>query len=288
MPSGFELLEERLKEDRPKVENRPKFERLIFKEALNLGYNKKRVSVLPIRDAIKLCADVVASRMKWFDVDGDPNFIKKFGKFLPIDRYFELGLGDCDKYADAFIEVLELMKRDNPRLKNIYTSNSELGGLKGEHDWNGLVFVTKKGLILSHIDVSRYDGLDVLQCKRGEHLSESDFGILARFYYWFQAYEKSYELHEKAIKDIADTEARNLRTMLFIAYQMSDKARLDKVKKRYFELGAKKDLDDFYYYSYKLEKELGNHDEADRARKELNERFPDSFWTEKVLEIEKR
>jgi len=157
---------------KPKISNAETLKKLIFAEASKLDYDIKRISALSAKDAIMLSVEIVASRMKYHLVDSDHDFIVKHGSHLPIDEYFELGLGDCDKYSGALMAVFELIKKNNSNLENVYVTR-DLGGLSIPHSWNNITLLTKDKVILTHIDPTFYDNGGELEAKRVTHIPEN-------------------------------------------------------------------------------------------------------------------
>lgn len=173
--------------NRPRIKDWNKFEKLVNETALQIGYELKKIESMKAKRAIKAVVEIVSHRLTPFLVDDDAEFVKKYGKELPIERYFELGMGDCDKYRDSVIGVFSLFKQQNPNLRNVYVSNSRLGGRVIPHAWNSIVVLEKDKIKLSHIDVCRYD--------EGLGLEATDYHIDRKnfkkpFFEWMDVYKK--------------------------------------------------------------------------------------------------
>jgi hypothetical protein len=143
----------------PKIKNPKRFRKQVLQEAKKLGKSLEDISTMSPKDSIKLAVDIVSQKMTWTDVDPHLGaFAIKHGIGLPHDKYFELGQGDCDKYARITQAIHEIFKKENQALKNIYlTSGSELGGRDIKHEWNSILVLTKDGILISHIDPVFYD-----------------------------------------------------------------------------------------------------------------------------------
>lgn len=171
--------------NQPTVSDEHKLEEMIFDEANKLGYTKDKITKLPAKSLIQLCADIIASRFKYHLVDNDRDFIAEHGSFLHLEKYFELGLGDCDKYSDAFTFTFRTMKKINPNLTNVYASSCALtdwGGNILPHQWNAIITVTTDKIIISHIDPTFYDAGNKLEAEIGYHVPEDKLEFLDRFY----------------------------------------------------------------------------------------------------------
>lgn len=279
------------------IKNRNQFDELIFEEAEKLGYDKGKIKALNPKEAVQLSLDILAKKMTYFEVDKDESFIKEHGKYLPIDEYFSLGKGDCDKYASIFAEIFNLVKSLNPKLKNVYVSNNPLGRKIIIHDWNILAFLEKREAIVTHIDPTQYDNNGKLEAEIGYHFPTNDLEFKARFFSDLWDWDKAYELYFKRLGEISDDndnrgKANILREMAYIASQTSDKSKIGYVWQVYngFEdkdaPAVKKLLENMLYYSYIIEKETGNANLSDMYRYRLTTNFPDSYWTEKLKERE--
>jgi len=263
----------------PRMSSPKTLEKLALAEASKLGHDLEGISTLSAKDAIMLGVEIVASRMEYAYVDEDEDFIAKHGKVLPIDKYFELGKGDCDKYSAALISVFRLIKKHNPNLRNVYMAR-DLGGIDPGHSWNNIIFLTKDGIILTHIDPTWYDGGDDLEAKRGVHIPEKDKELFAQFYSKVGNYQKSYDFYSQILNETENTseKARFLLRMAYVADQLSDKPKMDNVREQYLGLGAQEGLDKILYHSWQVEKEAGNDDEAEKFKQDLIDKCPDSFW----------
>ena len=174
----------------PKIENPTRFEQEIWQEAHELGYTFDKFKNASVKEAIGASVEIVVSRLTYFLVDDeDKEFIKKHGAFRSLDYYFHWKSGDCDKYRDATIGVFNIIKKLNPDLKNVYLSQSSLGGNNFRpHAWVAIVIPQNDCLVLSHIDPTFYDN--------GNSLEATDFHIcfeynifIAYFYHALHGYK---------------------------------------------------------------------------------------------------
>ncbi len=150
----------------PRIENKEGFRDSVFAEAEKLGYNEEKIKNLSAKESIDLSANILANRYKSFLVDDDTSFTNKYGTNLPNDRYFNLGLGDCDKYSHSFIGVFNIFREINKNLSNIYVT--EASGKENEldktgHSWDLLMLFTKNSMFLSEIDPTFYDNVRNLE-----------------------------------------------------------------------------------------------------------------------------
>lgn len=274
--------------EQPNVENWQLLENIMFGEASKLGYDMEDIGQLSAKEAIDLSVKIVCKRLKYFDVDWDEKFIKKYGAHLPIERYLEIGKGDCDKYADAFLAIFNMMKRINPHLKNVYASDGSLGGNILMHKWNSLVFLEEDKIFLTHIDLTAYDNKGSLEGKIDIHVPEDKDLLLAQVYMEIADFSHSYDFYGRVLDKCGTVEckAETLDSMIFLAYMMEDREKADFVRKEFLQLGPEELLcgalgryyENILYYSYKTEKKKGDPELAEKLREELLKRFPNSHW----------
>lgn len=293
-PHYLSGLEKRLEMTKPILEDEKGMEDLVLEEALKLGYDHRHISQLSTRDAIMLCANIVAGRMEWFGVDGDKEFINKYGTGLPMDRYFALGFGDCDKYSGIFTATFNILKRHNPNLKNVYVSDESFGGYFGAfktmpHTWNSLVFLTREGTILTNIDVQGFDETGNLGATREDHLPQNNYDMLLDFYYEVGDVERIYTVYRDFLErtTLPSKKVMALNRMGYLAYrcESSDQDKIEETRRLALESGFGLS-DKLLYYSCQIDLRNGNIERAERFRKELFERFPDSFHADLLKNIE--
>ncbi|MCK5322382.1 MAG: hypothetical protein KAJ47_03900 [Candidatus Aenigmarchaeota archaeon] len=150
-----------ISENRPHIEDIDRFSSKVFETANKLGYSKKDIKNMNPKEAIELSQKIVCENIKYYFVDDDKEFKKCFEeeipKFkwgyrtLPHDRYFEIGLGDCDKYSALNTAVFDLLKKENRHLKNVYVFE-EIGGTKERHSWNSVLYLKENKAYISHIN----------------------------------------------------------------------------------------------------------------------------------------
>ncbi len=294
MPKPFKSLNKRIK--LPKVTNQKKLEKIVFENAEKLSYDKTKIANLSIKDALNLCLNIVSETFEYFDVDNDEEFIKKYGEFLPIEEYMEIGNGDCNKYSDAFIATFRIIKKQNKNLNNVYVTYGDLGGMTKPHAWNSLLYFTENQIIITHIDPTRYDNHGSLEAKKGYHIPWDYLEFRARFFSKLKLYDKSYEYYEKLYSQplYIIRRAQTLSKMAFVSSQLDDKQKMDKVRKRFSHLFTKEMTkeeldnlssyhDNILYYSYKIEESKKNYKKAEQYKKELIELFPKSYWTRQFM-----
>lgn len=264
------------------VKDLSSFEKLIWKEAKKLKHDKKSAAALPAKEAIVLAADIVANRYTYFSVDTDKEFLKKHGAFLPIDTYFNIGKGDCDKYADSFVFVFKAIKKVNPNLKNIYVFYRGFGGFSQAHAWNSLIFLREDSMTLSHIDPTAYDDdTKKLEGEKGYHVPKSRLEMLAKVYSAMGNFKTSKNYYEKYLNGLKSTEkkAKALADIAYLGHQLKDKEIIKSARERFMKLGTEKYMPSILYYSHQIEKCCGDKVETTKYKKELLKKFPDSFWS---------
>ncbi len=272
--------------EHPKIKDKEKLEGLVFEEARKLGYTKESISKLSIKDAILLSVEVVASRINYYDVDHDKKFIKEHGAFLPIDVYFELGKGDCDKYASAVIAVFDVFKDLNKNLKNVYITNSGIGHIPQPHDWNAIIILYENKIVVSHIDPTFYDNGGKLEGEKGFHIPENNLEFLARFYSDILDF-KAGSIYYSKLLDVAEgkqSKAEILADLAYLYFQLKEPQKVEEVRNEFLKLNVKYEMDEILYYSYEAEKHYGDTKKAEEFKRQLVKLFPDSYWTRLVLE----
>ncbi len=279
--------------DKPKIKDSILFEQDFWEEASKFGYNPDTLKNISPKEAIMAAVEIVVSRFTFCYIDEDQDFISKYGKNQPIEVYFHLKLGDCDKYRDATIAAFSIIKKLNPSLENIYLVSERLGGNFQPHAWVAILIPQEDHLILSHIDPTFYDA--------GGHLEADTFHIcldnnifLVYFYKELIGYENlsfSYQILEEALWKIKNKHQRGkiLEEMASLASSISiyrPRTALNKVllvAKEYERVGYTENLDRILYCVYRACLRAGNEFEAEKYRQRLLNEFPESLWTALTL-----
>ena len=270
-----------------RMRDKSKLRRIALEQASVLGYDIEKIKKLSIRDSIMLCADIVAGRLEYHEVDEkDGDFVTKHGFNLPIEEYLEIGLGECNKYAAAMVRIFNLLKETNPSLVNVHIGYKEWGGNWNwtKHDWNSIVFLTNDEITFTNIDPTLYDVYGELEGKHGKHVSSNNLERLAFFYRGINHFDKSFEVFEELLYETDDIrkKAGIFSHLAFNACQARDSQKMESVRERFSELGTERQLDDILYWSFVLENYQGNDKEADKYKQELFEKFPNCYWMECV------
>lgn len=159
----------------PEIKDKEKFSHLVLEEAEKLKYSQEKIKTLSPKSAIKLAVDITSRRISYFDVDRDKDFIVKHGEHLSSDKYFEIGLGDCDKYQKITQAVFDIFREINPGLQNVYLTSSRLGGKTDiQHAWNTVVYLNTDRIYYSQIDPTFYDSTKKLEAG-SFHLDKANF-----------------------------------------------------------------------------------------------------------------
>jgi len=289
----------------PKIENCTRFEEEVWQEAAKLGYSPEKLKTPSVKDAIMAAVEIVGSRLTYYDVDIDMEFIKEHGEFLPNDVYFHLGLGDCDKYRDAIIAVFALIKELNPGLQNVYLSNEELGGNFCRHAWVSVLILQEDCLILSHIDPTFYDNDGSLEAEDGFHITLKHNIFLTKFYdklvnysdfedrydnclFVYQIfYDKLPGIEEEEIREDVLTEMGSVAGDLSIYGKNKSREYLDKiiwVLEQYEAEGFVQNLPRLLDYARENCLKDGNEDLAEYYKQRLINEFPDSYYTRCLMD----
>ena len=136
-------------------------------------------------DLIHLASDIVSDRMKYADVDTQPELKALFPAHCSLNRFWQYGLGDCDKFAALTSVVFSLLKQHFPEtLRNVYMTNALFKERK-DHEWNSLVIVDYDHLIMTYLDttdyqshldkVHRFKQASPLNALDGEHFNQQQF-----------------------------------------------------------------------------------------------------------------
>ncbi len=287
------------KHHRPRIENPERFQREVWEEAERLGYLEGSAPYLGIKESIMLAVKISVSQFVYFDVDHDKKFIEKHGSFLPIDEYFHLRLGDCDKYRDATIAIFDMIKVVNPRLENVYLSTELLGG-NGDapHAWVSIIIAEKDRLVLSHIDPTFYDAGQPLDAEEF-HISLQNDYYIASFYLEISETVSDFEfvlpLFNEAYNrtESGDLKKRAFYNIIYCADMLVfSEPRLALKTIRWAEdqkeiLEDRASLLQLVQVSYSIYSEVGDKERAKEFKEILYSEFPDSFWT-KALKIKEQ
>ena len=179
--------------NRASVSNPDRFHNEVLQLSNEIGYSRKRLSQLKPSELIRLSVDIVGNRLEYFDVDKDDEFIRKHGKNLPVDDYFHIGKGDCDKYANLTIATYNFLKSmdSNPNNRNVYLTRN-FGGDGGFHAWISVVAAKSPNQIfVSHIDPTYHDNNGELEADL-EHVNPDHFEFSAL--HWMGRYRQSNQI----------------------------------------------------------------------------------------------
>lgn len=160
LPSHLEHLALKLAERASSLSHPERFHQEILQLAAERGYTNEGLSRLKPGELARLSAYLIGDRMEYLDVDWDADFISRHGQFLPVDNYFYLGKGDCDKYAHLVIAAFDFLKGINshPEIKNVYLT-AGMGGNWLPHAWVSVIVAESESKIrISHIDPTSHDG----------------------------------------------------------------------------------------------------------------------------------
>lgn len=264
--------------NKPRINDQKNFERIVLEEAAKLGHSEEELNCLSLEKAVKMAMDITASRMTPHLVDNDKEFSKKYGVDISHDEYFEIGLGDCDKYANIAIGIFDILKEKNPNLKNAYLSNSSLGGRSQLHEWNSLIILKEDSILLSHLDPMWYDSDNVLEAFK-YHINLKGNIYLAKFYYSLSDYSFAFDIYKNAYEKVEKEDKEEISgNMAFSAYMLKSVEKIRWLEEQYYENDLTEGLDKILCYYYKILKEVGFVEEAEEKKKELLEKFPDSVW----------
>jgi tetratricopeptide (TPR) repeat protein len=109
---------------------------------------------------VYLSFKIVCNQMSYEHVD-TMEFKEKHGiKEHRYDSLFRMGLGDCDKYSALTVLAFNHLKKyAKDSCANIYmTENIGGGELSHIHRWNTIIISGERGIYLSHIDPTFFDG----------------------------------------------------------------------------------------------------------------------------------
>jgi hypothetical protein len=133
----------------------------VFSIAESLGYSIEDIKKISIHDAIFLSGLITSEKMQLMlldkkDSERQKKIIELYKKNL--DENFSLGLGVCGQYAETNLAVFNLLKTQNPNLKNVtmkYTTTSEEEHFKNSHAWNEVIAPESNGsFLLTAVDAT--------------------------------------------------------------------------------------------------------------------------------------
>ncbi|MBI4837328.1 MAG: hypothetical protein HY813_02915 [Candidatus Portnoybacteria bacterium] len=293
----------------PKVADLKRFEKEFWEEAGELGYTKQELQTADAPEVIMAIVETVASRITYFNVDGDKNFKARYGKdLLQMDTYFHLKLGDCDKYRDITIALygiiknsFDVVKKRNPNLTNVYLSVEKLGGIIRNHAWVTIVILREDSLIISQIDPTFYDSTDVLEAENGYHIILDQNAFRAYFYQGLgdkniENFSLSYRIFKKVYAGMTNKKIMDelLRGASFGAvrlayyYPQEAIAEISWINEQYQAKNFRRYLDTLLYRSYKIYSRAGYKQTAEMYKKTLLKEFPKSFWVGQIKIDEKK
>jgi hypothetical protein len=281
-------LKKRLKDYDPVIDDTRQFEHDFWGEANKIGYTACLLGSMNIKEVISAIVEIVVSRLSYAYVDTDTVFTKKFGKHLPADRYFHLGLGDCDKYRDVVIAAFKIVKALNPGLKNTYVSAQYLGGNVETHAWNSVIILDDDRIILSHIDPQRYDLYGRLEAVYPYITLAHDFYRVKFFEEIgrYSGYSPALniclgiltETTDRKLQEAVLTEMGLIASLMFSQNPEESISRITWIIDQCQARGFAEHTDSLLYHSYKIHEEAGNKAKALRFKTELFRDHPDSAW----------
>jgi len=143
------------------------FERTVLGILARQGYDARRLRTLSPRRAVLLAVRVVVDRLTFANVDILSEFSalrrKHHGLYNAVDVCFDIGKGDCDKYADLVCHVFAILKTRNPRLANVFVVAPAIGADSTRHDprryhrWNAVLLIARRAIYVAHIDPTIHD-----------------------------------------------------------------------------------------------------------------------------------
>ncbi len=108
-----------------------------------------------IYSLLYLTAKIVSDKLHYALVDGELSLT--FPEGCSIAEYWRRGMGDCDKYMALGAVVFAQLKQLFPDvLTNVYLSKEWFSTYK-RHSWNTVVIAEENHLIVTYIDIMRYD-----------------------------------------------------------------------------------------------------------------------------------
>lgn len=271
-----------------RIENNKRFTEMIWAEGKKSGINPGTVASAHPLDCVKMAVDIVASGITYHLVDNDKKFIKKHGEFLPHDKYFSLGLGDCDKYASLVIAVFDIFKQHNHRLQNIYISSDHFGGEALLHAWNSVIILQKDKMILSHIDPTFHDNSGELEAQIDYHIITDGKYYQYNFYGSICGRESAlfcWELLRSKFNDNSPQPRRIYRQLLqsfkrLVIYDIDRAQRELSFMRKIHRVGRYRQIEDEYFYSvFYLYAKTKNKQMAGNYLAKMKENYPRSFWT---------
>jgi len=290
----------RLSSRNPKVSDAVALEKRFLEQAQKIrlwesNQVTSKIGELSVHDAILLARDIVTTKIVYFDVDGDKEFLKKNGAHLPRDTYYHLGQGDCDKYADLFILSFKTIKKYNPQLEQVYVTR-EIGENILPHAWNAIIIPTKEAVHITQVDPTFYDdkenvfdGENAFDAERGFHLPNNERLFVAKFYRGISDYSTSFKLYAATcstqLLDSQDDLVNCFTDMAFTAYMSHNADGVAEANKRYDTLGITERKDTMLYYSFSIAVDERRRAAAETIAEQFSEKYSDSFW---ALIVDKR
>ena len=268
----------------PLIENPKKFRDEVMQEALKLGYKEESFRSMSAKEAIMAAVEITGSKINYLSVDWNRDFINEHGESLPRDRYFSIGLGDCDKYRDITIAIFGIIKKENPKLKNVYLSIEELGGYMWDHAWVSILIPRDDEIMLCHIDPTFYDNGGKLEAGE-KHIMVKNGAYQGYFYRKLNDCENSYMIFDEAMQKCSKEEletlidAASFTLFLFSGSKAEFGAeRIEGLLQRYSSEGFNARLDTMLYRAHRIYKEAGNREKSEHYRQRVLTEFPDSYW----------
>jgi hypothetical protein len=200
-----------------------RFEHRVLGILWHSGWGEHRIRILSPHRAVLLAVQTVVDRMAYAAVDTLPEYQelreKHGGLHNAVDVCFEIGKGDCDKYAALVAHVFDILKQRNPRLRNVFVVPYAIGAdytsedRRATHAWNSVILVGDRDITVSHIDATDCDrelayarhwreeidkddppGLEATE----EHIKPAHF--LANFYWDIRDYRAALPMYLEILK----------------------------------------------------------------------------------------
>ncbi len=257
-----------------------KFEALVLKTASELGIEKEVIGYASALELLDLTVGIVCKRMNYFEVDDDTEFKAKYGENLPLDVYFELGLGDCDKYTALAIRVFDVLKKYNSSAVNIHLGSDNFVGCNDVHAWNVVILVLPDRVELVNIDITHYDQGTDLETDRIYY----NFNYSRAFFF---SYLGDYSLAAKLFEDEMpkhkedSSERSKLYHQRMICELLAhDYEKVLATKSLFEQEGLTEGHDSILHMTYTSLVDLRRLTEAGLVRDLILKKYPNSIWAE--------
>jgi len=244
-----------------------------FREKLYQKYklSKEKLRNMPALDLIVLSADIVADNFSYENKD------------FPIDSFiednFEDAKGDCTAYADNMIHILNLLKEDNEKTRNVYIGKAVFGKLQ-LHDWNAIYILSKNKLQIGMIDANLYEEERKLNALDREHV---DNLWKIKFFRGVRDHGQAYKQACMQIENASKDERKKLLFEKAFSLYLAGK-----FKSALADFQELESYEEFHstslYYQGLCSHELGNKKERNKKLKELLEKYKEDYFSKSVIE----